>query len=100
MTDFEKEKRYQEAVGFLTSSFSNDQLIEESLAVLKELGDYKDAASLYEKHFALHQADLEEKAKRAKRRRVTRVLQTILMVLGLAVLGGLIFLIVYGLRLW
>ena len=34
LTDAEKEKAYREAVGYLSSSLTNDELIEQSLSVL------------------------------------------------------------------
>ncbi len=98
MTDQEKEKAYQTAVGFLSSSLTNSENIEESLAILKELGDYKDADVLYKKYAAFYARQAEEKAFLDKRLRVKRGLQWGATVLGLIIAVALILLVVYGLR--
>lgn len=98
MTDLEKERIYKEAVGFLTSSLTNDETVEASLKALESLGDYKDARDLFLKYSKIHEAALEEKAELDKRRNVTRKLQWLLMMAGLAVATVLIVILVYALR--
>lgn len=100
MSDWEKEKEYREVVGFLDSSLSNEELIEESLTRLKALGEYRDAPALYAQYSALFRQQREEKARYAKRRRAEKAVQLILTGLGLALAGMLIFILVYALRLW
>lgn len=98
MTDLEKERIYKEAVGFLTSSLTNDETVEASLKALESLEDYKDARDLFLKYSKIHEVALEEKAELDKRRNVTRKLQWFLMMAGLAVATILIVILVYALR--
>ena len=98
MTDFEKEKIYREAVGFLSSSLTNSENMEESLKALASLGDYKDAPELLVKFTAQYQKQTEENARLNRRRKVSRALQTVMLGIGFAVVLGLILLLVYGLR--
>lgn len=100
MTEFEKEKIYKEALSYLTSSLTNEETVEESLRMLESLGDYKDAEALRSKYTELYRIHREEKASLAKRRRIMVILQRILVALGLALIGSLIFILVYALRLW
>ena len=99
MTDAEKEKAYQRALGFLTSSLTNDELIEESLKTLEMLGDYKQAAQFYNKYKARQAEKNEETKALAKKRKTSRILQGIATAIGAALVLGLIVLLVYLLKL-
>lgn len=98
MTEAEKEKRYKEALSYLTSSLTNDENIEQSLATLEMLGDYKDAPDLLARYRTEYQKRLEEDASLEKRRRVMRGLQWFFTFVGFAVVTLLIVILVYGLR--
>ena len=99
MTDAEKEQVYLRAVGYLTSSLTNDELFEESLAALLALGEYKDSAVLYRKYTEQFAKRREEGAALAKKRKASRIFQAIAVGLGFAVVLGLILLLVYALKL-
>lgn len=99
MTDAEKEKAYCEAVGYLTSSLTNDELLEESLQTLLALSDYKDSAELYEKYKAKYERLKEEKTALLKKRKSSRLIQGILVALGGILVLSLIILLVYLLKL-
>ena len=99
MTEQEKELKYREAVGYLTSSLTNDETIEESLLTLQSLGDYKDAAILYERFQKKHTESLEEKAALLKKRKTSRKIQAGLVGAGALLVLGLILLLVYALKL-
>lgn len=99
MTDAEKERVYLRAVGYLTSSLTNDELFEESLAALLSLGEYKDSAALYQRYAVKLLQRREESNALAKKRRVSRTLQGVAVGVGFAVVLGLILLLVYALKL-
>ena len=99
MTEKEKERAYQRAVELLSSSLTNDELIEESLEVLKSLGNYKHAETLYNKYSAQRRETLERTEELAKKRRTSRVLQGIITAIGGVLVIGLVILLVYLLKL-
>ena len=98
MTDFEKEKIYKEAVGFLTSSLTNNENIEKSLDALKSLGDYKDAEQLYDQYHKAFLLQQEVEAQRDKRRKMTRRVQWFLTFIGVGIATLLILILVYALK--
>lgn len=99
MSEKEKERAYQRAVDLLGSSLTNDELIEESLSVLKALGDYKHAPTLYETYKALREKKLEESAALDKKRRSSRIMQGIFVAIGCAAILALVVILVVLLKL-
>ncbi|MBQ7364192.1 MAG: hypothetical protein IJW46_01190 [Clostridia bacterium] len=99
LTDAEKEKAYREAVGYLSSSLTNDELIEQSLSVLLSLGDYRDAASLYQTYKAKYEASQEEKYALLQKRKVSRVIQGVLVTLAFGLILALVLVLVFVLKL-
>ena len=96
MEELEKEKIYTEALERLTSALSNEDVKREALAALASLGDYRDAPALLEKHRMLMAEDQLEAEKRAKRRRITVVLQWLMTGVGALLALAILFLILYG----
>ncbi len=99
ITDAEKEKAYERAVRYLSSSLTNSELIEESLDILQSLGDYKDAQALYVKFSAQNEAKKEETAALLQRRKTGRKIQALLVGLGFAAILLFILILVYALKL-
>ena len=99
LSEAQKEKKYQEALGYLTSSLTNEELFKESLDTLLLLGDYKDSAALYQKFSVQLQANQEDAAALAKKRKVSRIFQGVMVGLGFAVILALILILVYALKL-
>lgn len=99
MTDAQKEAIYQRAIGYLTSSLTNDELFKESLDNLLLLDEYKDSSLLYQKYKAQYDAKHEETELLAKKRKASRVFQGVMVGLGFAVVLALILILVYALKL-
>jgi len=99
MTDAQKEEIYNRAIGYLTSSLTNDELFEESLNDLLALGEYKDSSVLYQKYKAQYDAKHEETASLAKKRKASRIFQGVMVGLGFAAVLALILILVYALKL-
>ena len=99
LSDAEKEKLYQRAVGYVTSSLTNDELFEESLAILQSLGDYKHAATLYCKYAAQYKARCEERAALSKKRKTSRFWQGVVAAIVFGAILALILILVYALKL-
>ncbi len=99
MTDLQKEQLYQRALGYLTSSLTNNELFEESLDTLLALGDYKDSAALYQKYNLQYAAKQEETAALNQKRKASRIFQGVMVGIGFAVILSLILILVYALKL-
>lgn len=96
MNDHEKEKEYREAVSYITSSLTNDELYLASLDRLASLGDYKDAAELEKKYRLLFEQKQEDVTRRKRGRRVTVTLQWLFTGIGALLALTILFLILYG----
>ena len=99
LTEAQKEALYQRAIGYLTSSLTNDELYQESLDALLSLGGYKDSEALYAKYSAQFVLKREETASLARKRRASRIFQGIAVTIGLGIVLILILILVYALKL-
>ena len=99
MSDAQKGRLYERALGYLTSSLTNDELYEESLNMLLSLGDYKDSAELYVKYNAQYAKKREETMSLSKKRKVSRAFQGVMVGIGFGIVVLLILILVYALKL-